>query len=498
MKLSKIISDLNRLNRAGDVSLELRSRMFGIVFWVATGLMLLGFVLWGRVMDAPLTQRGLQAFGFLMMAFVWSIWKRQKVDLAALLLVIAFWLPITLAIIIDARKASYWLVPQVLLLIFTRLILNGRIAVGLTLATLVADFAIYTYDLNQYLPGEIRTLIPANDWAAMAISFLSILFIFYITDNFVVETVRSVKATEGRYRSLFDKTNDAVFLVNPEQRLLNLNQQAADLLGYRIDEMIGKPYSDYVAPEEKQKVKDNFKQLEKEGTSPLFERLMVRKDGSRCQVEFNATAIHGEQGELLYYQGIARDLTERKRLEQQLRYSLEEMETLAMQDPLTGLLNRRAITEHAEAEWHRSARERRPMCLILIDLDNLKDVNDSLGHQVGDQAIIELSAVIKASRRRYDWAGRWGGDEFMLVLPGANLVEAYDVAERLRAQYIESPVVVGMPEPIRPHISLGVACYSGRFGEDIPLTQLITQGDQALYRAKQLGKNRVELYRDEK
>lgn len=497
MTLLQTLKDLLALNKAGDVSLELRSRLFGIVFWVATGMMLLGFVLWGRLLDAPLAQRALQAAGLLVMAFVWSLWKRQQVDVASLVLVVGFWAPITLAIIIDAGTASYWLVPQVLLIFFTRFILNGRMAIGLGIATLAADLAIYTYDLNRYLPDEIRTLIPDHDWAPIVISFLSILFLFYITDNVIVETMRHVKATEGRYRSLFEKTNDAVFLVSPEQRLLNLNRQAADLLGYQVDELIGKPYSDYVAPEEKPKVLDNFRRLDKEGTSPFFERILVRKDGSRCRVEFNATAIHDDHGNLLYYQGVARDLTERKRLEEQLRYSLEEMETLAMQDPLSGLLNRRAITEHAEAEWHRSARERRPLCLVLIDLDNLKDVNDELGHQVGDQAIIELAAVIKSSRRRYDWSGRWGGDEFMLVLPGANLVEAYEVAERMRSQYNESPVIVSMPERIRPHTSMGVSCYSGRPGEETPLTQLITQVDQALYRAKELGKNRVELYRDE-
>jgi two-component system chemotaxis response regulator CheY len=168
-----------------------------------------------------------------------------------------------------------------------------------------------------------------------------------------------------------------------------------------------------------------------------------------------------------------------------------------MQDPLTGLLNRRAITDHAEAEWHRSARERRPMCLALIDLDNLKDVNDNQGHQMGDQAIVELANVIRNSRRRYDWAGRWGGDEFMLVLPGANLVDAHEVADRLRVQYEEAPLVRDMPENARARVSIGVACYSGRPSEEVPLDLLIKQADQALYQAKLGGKNRVELFRTE-
>jgi diguanylate cyclase (GGDEF)-like protein/PAS domain S-box-containing protein len=342
----------------------------------------------------------------------------------------------------------------------------------------------------------LRNLGGTNDAVAIIISLLFLMFIFFLLDTVLRESLVHSQRAENRYRSLYEKTNDAVFLVSPDQRILSVNLQAADLLGYEIDELIGKPYAELVAPDEKKKVQENFIRLEKEGTAPFFERIMVRKDGSRCQLEFNANAIHDEAGQLLYFQGVGRDMTERKRLEEQLRYSLEEMETLAMQDPLTGLLNRRAITEHAEAEWHRSARERRPMCIVLIDLDNLKDVNDALGHPVGDQVIIELSEVIKASRRRYDWSGRWGGDEFMLVLPGANLVEANEVSERLRAQFAESPVTAGIRERVRPYVSMGVACYSGRPGEEIPLNQLISQADQALYQAKQRGKNRVELYRD--
>lgn len=498
MRVSKIISDLFRLNKAGDVSLELRTRLFGVVFWVTAVMMLLGFFLWGPLMEASIMQRVIQAGGLVMLGVVWGLWKWNKVDQAALLLVAGFWILITAAVIIQGDEGAYWLVPQVLLVIFTRFVINGRIAISLGLVTALADFAIFTYYPGRYLPDEFSQLFSENEWGPIFLSFLSILFIFYLVDMIIFETLRSARSIESRYRSLFDKTNDAVFIVDPNQRVLDVNHLAAELLGYTPDQMIGKPYADFIAPEEKQKVQDNFRRLDHDGMSPLFERVMVRKDGSRCNVEFNATAFRDEQGRLLYYQGVARDLTERKRLEEQLRYSLEEMETLAMQDPLTGLLNRRAITEHAEAEWHRSARERRPMCLVLIDLDNLKDVNDSLGHQVGDQAIIELAAVIKASRRRYDWSGRWGGDEFMLVLPSANLVEAHDVAERLRAQYTESPVIAGMPERVRPHLSAGVACYSGRPGEEVPLTQLITQADQAIYRAKQVGKNRVEVYRDEK
>jgi diguanylate cyclase (GGDEF)-like protein/PAS domain S-box-containing protein len=306
--------------------------------------------------------------------------------------------------------------------------------------------------------------------------------------------MRRARENERFYRSLFDRTNDGVFTIDLNTRIFAINQKAADLLGYQVQELIGKPYAELVPQEERPNVGANFEALKTQGMTPLFERTLIRKDGSRFKVEFNATTINDEKGKLLYFQGVARDVTERKRLEDQLRYSLEEMETLAMQDSLTGLLNRRAITEHAEAEWHRAQRDSHPMCLVLIDLDNLKTVNDSLGHQMGDQVILELAHVITASKRPYDWAGRWGGDEFLLVLPGTTLTEARDVAERLRNKYVETDLVRTMGG--QALVSLGIACYSGRKEDETSLDKLITQADQALYRAKEQGRNQVEVYRD--
>ena len=132
--------------------------------------------------------------------------------------------------------------------------------------------------------------------------------------------------------------------------------------------------------------------------------------------------------------------------------------------------------------------------MILIDLDNLKKVNDTKGHLVGDQVLLELAKVIKASRRHYDWAGRWGGDEFMLVLPGANLVEAKEVAERMRASYEKSQLISGIGQ--LAYASMGIACNSGRPGDQVDLDKLFEWADRALYRAKERGRSRVEVHRD--
>lgn len=492
MQIRRRFDDLIRLSQAGDMPPELRERLFGSVYWVIAGLVILGDVLTGSIATTSVIPRILQAVSLALLLVVWSLWKLKKTTAAAYLIVWSVWGLATLVVVSEAGRASHWLVPQFLLVVLTRFLLNGRVAILMGLVTAVTDFLIYSLDLARLLPANFHELAFGNDWPAIVISFLFLVFIFFLADTVLRHSLVEARRNEGRYRSLFEHTNDAVFLIDTDLRYSAVNNQAAALLGYKPEELTGKSVMEVIAPTEVAAMKANFARLEREGMIPLFERTMIRKDGSRIVTEVNVSAVRDENGKTLYHQSVMRDITERKRLEEQLRYSLEEMEALAMQDPLTGLLNRRAVTEHAEAEWFRSQREGRPMCVVLIDLDNLKTVNDTQGHASGDKIILELARAIKTQKRRYDWGGRWGGDEFLLVLPGTTLIEAGEIAERLRNQYVQSNLV-GRDASL----SLGVACYSGRQGDEPSLVRLLAQADQALYKAKQSGKNQVQLYRDE-
>jgi len=115
---------------------------------------------------------------------------------------------------------------------------------------------------------------------------------------------------------------------------------------------------------------------------------------------------------------------------------------------------------------------------------------------MGDKVIVQLAATVRKTLRRYDWAGRWGGDEFMLVLPGTNLLEAQEIVERLRNHYNTSELMAEIKPHLHPRLSIGIACFSGRPGDETTSTQLFGQADQALYRAKQTGKDKVEVFRD--
>jgi len=179
------------------------------------------------------------------------------------------------------------------------------------------------------------------------------------------------------------------------------------------------------------------------------------------------------------------------RLEEELMQARHQMETLAMHDGLTGLLNRRAIEEFTEAEFNMAGRKERPLSVILIDIDHFKNVNDQFGHKFGDHALQHVAKILTEDLRTYDRIGRWGGEEFILILPETQLRDAATVAERVRIRTAATQISLENGESFSIHISLGAACTSSQFPS---LAKLIDAADQALYQAKQTGRNRVCIF----
>ncbi len=170
----------------------------------------------------------------------------------------------------------------------------------------------------------------------------------------------------------------------------------------------------------------------------------------------------------------------------------ERLKRLASIDGLTALQNRRALYENAKAELSRSSRENSSVSLILIDVDNFKSINDRYGHPAGDQALCLLARILQQDRRAYDQIGRWGGEEFVILLPGTARKEACTVAERLRCRIADSHLPLADGINLQLTVSLGVTSTSGRGNaEAISLEILLHEADRALYSAKALGRNRV-------
>lgn len=179
-----------------------------------------------------------------------------------------------------------------------------------------------------------------------------------------------------------------------------------------------------------------------------------------------------------------------RQLVRKLSEARRQLETLAMTDALTGLFNRRQILQRLEEECERARRNGDGLCCLMLDVDHFKQVNDDFGHQKGDDVLKIIAEQLRTVLRVYDAVGRYGGEEFIALLPGADLETAQAVAERLRSA-IEATVMVRHPsgEPRPTTASLGLA----RWKPADTVDTLIHRADEALYRAKAGGRNRVEI-----
>jgi diguanylate cyclase (GGDEF)-like protein len=175
-------------------------------------------------------------------------------------------------------------------------------------------------------------------------------------------------------------------------------------------------------------------------------------------------------------------------LQEQLVTAREQLRVQATHDSLTGLFNRMAILEALDREVTRSIREKKPIAVIMADLDHFKDINDTHGHQAGDVVLRETARRMSASLRAYDSVGRYGGEEFLMVVPGSGLDAALELAERLRQGVSAEPVCVDAAM-ISTTVSLGLAVSTA---ENCRPDQLLYQADEALYAAKRAGRNRIE------
>jgi diguanylate cyclase (GGDEF)-like protein len=170
---------------------------------------------------------------------------------------------------------------------------------------------------------------------------------------------------------------------------------------------------------------------------------------------------------------------------------------ISARDALTGLYNRWYVMEKIDSEMNRSLRHGSPIALLMLDIDHFKRVNDSYGHSIGDEVLKSVGQVLRDSCRVYDVPGRYGGEEFCIVLPETRLGNTTRVAERIRQRLAASSVDVGN-DTVVVTASIGIAGVESMTDEGVLSgAALIDRADRALYSAKNLGRNRVELWKEE-
>lgn len=323
-------------------------------------------------------------------------------------------------------------------------------------------------------------------------------------------TDEALKASEMRYRLLAENISDVIWILDTnEMRFRYVSPSVERLRGYTVDEMLQQNISEVLTPASLQLFQEKYTAYMQEfldGNTGFHidEVEQPCKDGSTVWTESTTNFRVNQGNSHLEVYGVSRDITERKLNErllmqanQQLQSHIKRIEQLseklqeqAIRDPLTGLHNRRYLDESLERELSRSKRENIPVSLLMIDIDHFKIVNDSHGHQVGDAFLEKIAELLKSNSRTSDIVCRFGGEEFILVMPGADEIAAWNHAEKIRQKCAAIRIPLA-DEHLSITISIGAAIFPihAKKAED-----LIVKADKAMYESKRAGRNRVTVF----
>jgi diguanylate cyclase (GGDEF)-like protein/PAS domain S-box-containing protein len=283
------------------------------------------------------------------------------------------------------------------------------------------------------------------------------------------------RRAERRYRLLFERNLSGVYISHVDGKIISCNDSTARMLGYESadDLLAGEGSVQYFDPAERQQVMD---QLLEKGSAANHEARLLRRDGDVIWVLETLTASTTEHEDSPVIEGIVLDITDRKRTEAEVEYQ-------AYHDALTGLPNRMLFMDRLTVALTQARRRQQPLAVMFLDLDDLKVVNDTLGHAAGDQLLQLVAERLSTCLRQEDTIGRIGGDEFTLLLPAVNgQPDVSAVAEKV-LKLVHQPFAIGEDE-VRVTTSIGIAMYPSD-GED-PET-LLENADGTMYRVKENG-----------
>lgn len=291
---------------------------------------------------------------------------------------------------------------------------------------------------------------------------------------------QALALSERKYRDLYDNAPDMYYSLDREGIIIDCNEPTALMLGHAREEIIGRSVREFFTEGSKALFDQFFPRLVKEKGDYLLEREFVRKDGTVFPAGLHVFSWFDDQGKVVVIRTIARDITSEKVVEDQLRQ-------LAERDSLTGIYNRRMFFNFIETEANRAMRHERNLALIMFDIDHFKQVNDTFGHDAGDDVLTGIVDVLKEEIRKTDILARYGGEEFLVLLPETDAAGAMALAEKIRV-VVEAIRHDKVDRPVT--ISLGITVFSGK--ED-SVDGFLKRADDALYKAKNGGRNRCEF-----
>lgn len=295
---------------------------------------------------------------------------------------------------------------------------------------------------------------------------------------------RQMTNEKNKYLTIFESLSLPVLIVDPGGKIENMNLAAANI--FNTNSVSGSKY--YTESKEDIILTEEFPWLAE--SYNVFVRSKEQKIISEKSLEIKEQYFHISFSRSLDISGkfsgtiiIIEDITKQKKIE-------KELERLATTDPLTGAKNRRSFLQFFEQELARCQRYQHKLALLMIDIDNFKNINDTYGHDFGDKVLKLLVAEAHGILRGTDMFGRWGGEEFIVILPESDIHEASTVAERLRDNLSKIDVSTDTGALTRFTVSIGMTVVENK---DDLLEDIVKKADEALYMAKNQGRNRVVI-----
>ena len=298
------------------------------------------------------------------------------------------------------------------------------------------------------------------------------------------ETARS----EREMRLLAENSSDIIVRLDATLRRRYVSPAVRTILGCTETAYLSRDLLSGVHADDLDRLRTLMARLDKTQTQDVTYR-QQREDGRYVWLEAIWRRLDDGQGWVV----VLRDVTRRRRTEDWINDANRRLRTLATQDGLTGLANRRHFDVMLEQEFARAKRDQKPLSLALIDVDHFKSFNDQYGHPAGDDCLRRVADIIQATLRSTgDVAARYGGEEIGVILPGASTQDAGQVAERIRAavQALGVAHIGGKTGCVT--VSVGVASLDEEY-EVASVSELVTAADRALYIAKEAGRNQVQI-----
>ena len=325
--------------------------------------------------------------------------------------------------------------------------------------------------------------------------FMGVMFLFFILvmsiasinfRNIQAERVISFKKlsnSEQRLKEITSSMGEGILVIDKNGILEFMNAEAEHILGWSFDEIKNSDLHNLIhihasGADDDCIVKKAYLHGEKNHSEDDH---FKRKNGELFPISLTAAPInddHKTSGAVIIF----RDITERKEIEKQLS-------DLALNDRLTGLYNRGSFDETLSYELERAQRYNRSLSLLMLDLDYFKKINDTYGHQAGDDVLKKIANIIKRSIRGSDYPARFGGEEFIIILPETESSKAVELAERIRKTLENEPIEISENETI--HVTTSIGVVTSRQG--VTTKTLLYLVDKALYKAKRRGRNQVSL-----